>query len=195
MLVGKQAPDIKSQAIINNSIKNISLEDFKGKYKVLFFYPLNFTFVCPTELHAFQDSIEEFNKRNTVILGISVDSVYSHQAWLSQPKTQGGIQGITYPLLSDLNKNISKSYGVLDEISGIAMRGLFIIDENDIVQCMQINNLSFGRNITEVLRLIDAIAYVKKHGEACPANWSHGKKGLKTTHEGILDYFSDLKNK
>lgn len=191
MLVGKQAPEISCQAIIDGSIENISLCDFKDKYKVLFFYPLDFTFVCPTELHAFQDSLKEFKKRNAVILGISVDSIYSHQAWLQQPKSKGGIQGVTYLLLSDITKSISRNYNVLDEEQGVAYRALFLIDKKDIIQSMQINNLSLGRNIKEVLRLLDAIIFVEKHGEVCPANWEPGKKGLKASYAGVVDYFSN----
>lgn len=190
MLVGKPAPDINCQAIIDNIIvDNVTWDNFSGKYKILFFYPLDFTFVCPTELHAFQETLDEFTKRNAIVLGISVDSVYSHEAWLRQPKNTGGIQGVTYPLLSDITKSISRAYNVLDEEKGIAYRGLFIIDKSNIVRCMQLNDLSLGRNIAEVLRLIDALEFVQEHGEVCPANWSLGKDGLKPTHAGVVDYF------
>lgn len=189
MLVGKRAPSFSCQAVIHNAVKDIHLDDFKDVYKVLFFYPLDFTFVCPTELHAFQESLSEFEQRNTVILGVSVDSVYSHLAWLAQPKEQGGIQGLTYPLLSDITKSISRAYEVLDEEKGIALRGLFILDDENIVQIAQINNLSLGRNTQEVLRLLDAIRFTKTHGEVCPANWTQEKKALNPTQEGLKEYY------
>jgi peroxiredoxin 2/4 len=189
MLVGKRAPGICCQGIIDGEIKDITLNDFEGLYKVLFFYPLDFSFICPTELHAFQDALESFKKRNCIVLGISVDSVYSHQAWLAQPKDQGGIAGITYPLLSDITKCITRAYGVLDEEEGIALRGVFIIDKANIIQSSQINNLSLGRNINEVLRLVDALMFVESHGEVCPANWKPTTKGLTPTHAGVVDYF------
>ncbi len=189
MLVGKRAPSFSCQAIVNEEVKDIYFEDFKDAYKVLFFYPLDFTFVCPTELHAFQESISEFEQRNAVILGVSVDSVYSHLAWLAQPKEQGGIQGITYPLLSDITKSISRAYEVLDEDKGIALRGIFIIDNENIVQVAQINNLSLGRNTQEVLRLLDAVHFTKEHGQVCPANWTEEEKGLKPTQEGLKEYY------
>ena len=188
-MVGKKAPSISCKAIIKGQIKDFSLSDYKGRMKVLFFYPLDFSFVCPTELHAFQESIAEFDKRETSILGISVDSVYSHLAWLAQPKSDGGIAGIEFPLLSDITKTIAREYGVLDETEGIAFRAVFIIDEDDVIQCVQCNNLSLGRNISEVLRMIDAIRFVATHGEACPANWSLEQAGIETTHSGVIDYF------
>lgn len=189
MLIGKKAPDFLCEAVVGGVTKKISLRDFAGKYKVLFFYPADFTFVCPTELHAFQDALEEFKKRDTVIFAASVDSIDSHKKWLEQPKEQGGIKGITYPILADVKKEIARTFDVLDESKGVACRGLFIIDKNDIIQALQINNLSFGRNIAEVIRLIDAIKFTEEHGEVCPANWIPGKKGLKPTHAGVVDYF------
>lgn len=193
MLIGKEAPPFTCKAVINGEIKEISLADFADRMKVLFFYPQDFTFVCPTELHAFQDALPEFEKRNTVILGISTDSVYSHLAWLSQPKLEGGVKGITYPLLSDITKSIARMYEALDEAEGISFRSLFLIDKKNIIQSMQINNLSLGRNIHEVIRLIDAVEFVETHGEVCPANWSLGQEGMKPTHEGIEEYFKSKK--
>ncbi len=193
MLVGKVAPEISCQAIIDNEIKDIKLSDFKNKYKVLFFYPLDFTFVCPTEMHAFQDLIEEFKKRDAVILGISIDSVYSHEAWLKQPKEEGGIHGVTFPLLSDITKTISSNYHVLDEKAGVALRGLFIIDQDNIIQSMQVNNLSVGRNIREVLRLIDAIDFAKNNKQVCPANWTTEQQALNPDQEGLSKYFKSKK--
>ncbi len=190
MLVGKPAPLFSCKAIVEGQIKDVSLADVQGM-KVLFFYPLDFTFVCPTELHAFQDAHADFKARNTTLLGISVDSVYSHLTWLEQPKAQGGIQGITYPLLSDISRSVSRAYDVLDEDEGVAYRALFIIDKDNIIQSMQLNNLSFGRNINEVLRLIDAVQFVEKHGEVCPANWTVGQKGMDPSRAGVVDYFKD----
>jgi peroxiredoxin 2/4 len=190
MIIGKKAPFFSCQAVVDGQIKEISLDDFKGQYKILFFYPLDFTFVCPTELHAFQEDLHAFTERGAVVLGISVDSVYSHLAWLAQPREQGGIQGVNYPLLSDITKSIARAYEVLNEETGVAYRGLFIIDDEDIVQAEQLNNLSLGRNTEEVLRLLDALKFTKTQGEVCPANWTIGKKGLKPTKAGLAEYFS-----
>lgn len=189
MLVGKKAPEISCQAVIDNQIKDIKLSDFKSSYKVLFFYPLDFTFVCPTEIHAFETALPEFKKRDAMIFGISIDSVYSHQAWLEQPKEQGGIKGITYPLLSDITKSISRSYDVLNEQTGVAFRGIFVIDQDDIVQAMQVNNLFLGRNISEIIRLIDAIEFAKNNKQVCPANWISGQEALTPDQSGLKDYF------
>ncbi len=193
MLIGQAAPGFSCKAVVNKVIQDISLEDYHGFFKVLVFYPLDFSFVCPTELHAFQDTLGEFQKRNAVVFGISVDSVYCHLAWCEKPKKEGGLEGVVFPLLSDLTKTIARSYGVLDEKQGFATRGLFIIDTENIVQHMEINNISIGRNTTEVIRLLDAISFSKKHGEACPINWSVGSDGLKETEQGVVDYFSKQK--
>lgn len=193
MLIGKKAPPFSCQAVIDGEIKQTSLDDYKGQMKVIFFYPLDFTFVCPTELHAFQDALPEFEKRKAAILGISIDSVYSHLAWLEQSRDQGGIKGVTYPLFSDITKSIARSYEVLDEEQGIAFRALFVIDKNDIIQSTQINNLSLGRNVNEVLRLVDAVEFVETHGEVCPANWTVGQEGMTPTHAGVVDYFHKQK--
>ncbi len=190
MIVGKRAPDFSCKAIIDGVIKDFSLHNLKGQLKVLCFYPLDFSFVCPTELHAFQEVLSEFEKRNTTVFAVSVDSVYSHLMWLDQPKERGGIKGVTYPLLSDITKSISRAYGVLNEEQGITLRALFIIDKNNIIQSMQVNNLSLGRNIQEVLRLVEAVEFVETHGEVCPANWSAGQDGLVPTREGVKEYFS-----
>ena len=187
--IGQIAPAFNCKAVIDKQIKDISSEDLLGKYTVLFFYPLDFTFVCPTELHAFQEKLAMFEEKNTNIIGISVDSVYSHIAWLNTPKLKGGIEGIEYPLISDINKTVASSYGVLEESEGVALRGLFILDKNNVVQHATINNLGLGRNINEVLRMIDALAHHENHGEVCPANWSKGNKALKPTLDGVVRYF------
>ena len=189
--VGKKAPDFSCDAVINKQIKKVKLSDFDGKYKVIFFYPLDFTFVCPTELHAFNELLPEFEKRNVQVLGVSVDSAFSHLAWLNTPKNKGGIEGIAYPLLSDINKTIAKEYGVLDDCEGVAFRGVFILDKDNIVQSITINNLSLGRNIAEFVRIIDALQFVEKHGQVCPANWSAGEKAMKPTSEGLEEYFGE----
>jgi peroxiredoxin 2/4 len=188
-LVCKQAPDFKEKAVIGKKIvDDFSLMHYRGKYVVLFFYPLDFTFVCPTELHAFQEALEEFEKRNTQVIGCSVDSAYSHHAWLSTPKAKGGIEGIDYPIISDINKTIAEDYGVLVPGEGIAYRGLFLIDKEGIVRHQLVNDLPLGRSVSEVLRTIDALQHFEQHGEVCPANWTVGKKTMKPTQEDLERY-------
>lgn len=190
LTVGKKAPNFNADAVINGSIVNISLDDFAGKYKVLFFYPLDFTFVCPTELHAFQEHKKAFDERNVEVLGCSIDSVHSHQAWLNTPKSAGGIQGITYPLMSDINKYIARDYEVLHPTDGVALRGLFIIDQDNVVQASMVNNLPLGRNVQEIIRLIDALQHHEEHGNVCPANWTKEKPSLQATLNGVKEYFA-----
>lgn len=191
VLVGKPAPDFKSKAIVNGRIVNdFSLIHFRGKYVILFFYPLDFTFVCPTELHAFQESLEEFEKREAQVIACSVDSAYSHLAWLNTPKNKGGIEGIDYPIIADLNKTIASDYDVLMAPEGIAYRGLFLIDKEGIVRHQVINDLPLGRSVDEALRMLDALSYFDKNGEVCPANWQRGKKSLKPSQEALENYFS-----
>jgi peroxiredoxin 2/4 len=191
VLVGRQAPDFKADAVVNGTeFKQISLSDYKGKnYVVLFFYPLDFTFVCPTELHAFQDQLVEFKALNTEVIGVSVDSKFSHFAWLNTPKSQGGIQGVTYPVVADLNKEIARTYDVEVEGVGIAYRGLFLIDKNGVVQHQVVNNLPLGRNVDEALRMVKALQFFETNGEVCPANWNEGAKGMKPNNEGLKTYF------
>lgn len=191
VLVGKKAPVFTAKAVIKNKFsEDFSLAQFAGQYVVFFFYPLNFTFVCPTELHAFQEKLHEFEKRNAQVIGCSVDSPFSHAAWLNTAKEQGGIQGITYPLVSDINKTISKSFEVLKEEEGIAYRGLFIIDRGGIIRHQLINDLPIGRSVDEVLRTLDALIFHEKNGEVCPANWRSGSKAMKPTDQGLVEYFS-----
>ncbi len=190
MLVGKKAPHFEAKAVIKDRIvEKFSLKEFLGKYVVFFFYPLDFTFVCPTELHAFQEKLPEFAKRGAEIVGCSVDSWFSHHAWLSTPKNKGGIQGVSYPIVSDLHKAIAKEFGVLKEEDGIAYRGLFLIDKQGIVRHQVINDLPLGRSVDETLRVLDAWIFHEKHGEVCPANWKQGAKTMKPTQEGLLEYF------
>lgn len=188
-LVGKKAPEIKAKAVIQDKTVDFCLSHYLGKYVVFFFYPLDFTFVCPTELHAFQEKLLEFEKRGATIVGCSIDSPYSHAAWLKTPKSTGGIQGITYPIVSDIHKSIAKSYDVLKEDDGIAYRGLFLIDRTGIVRHQLINDLPLGRSVDEVLRLVDALIFHEKHGEVCPANWKAGAKAMKPTEQGLTEFF------
>lgn len=189
-LVGKKAPYFEAEAVVGSDFKNLTLNDFKGKYLCLFFYPLDFTFVCPTELHAFSDKLDEFKKRNCEVVACSVDSKFSHLAWLKTPRNKGGIEGVRYPILADLHKTIARSYGTLLEDAGIAFRGLFLIDKNQIVQHVTINNLPLGRNVDEALRVLDAMQYTEEHGEVCPAGWRKGEKGMKADNKGLEDWFS-----
>jgi peroxiredoxin (alkyl hydroperoxide reductase subunit C) len=189
-LVGKKAPDFTAKAVVKNEIINeFKLSSLQGKYVVLFFYPLDFTFVCPTELHAFQEKLSAFAERNTEVIGVSADSHFSHLAWLNTPKAVGGIQGVEYPLVADFNKTIARDYDVLIEDAGIALRGLFLIDQKGVVQHAVINNLPLGRNVDEALRMVDALQYTEKHGEVCPANWNQGDKAMKANQDGLKSYF------
>ena len=191
VLVGKKAPQFVADAVVNGQIvEGFNSEDYAGKYQVIFFYPLDFTFVCPTELHAFQEKLAEFEKRGVQVMGISVDSAFSHLAWVNTPKVQGGIEGVKYPLIADLNKTISADYDVLVEGAGIAYRGLFLVDKEGIVRHQVINDLPLGRNIDEALRMVDALQFVEEHGEVCPANWHEGEKTMKPTQEGLGEFFA-----
>jgi len=193
VLVGRKAPDFDVAAVVKGSqfVDSVKLSDFKGKYVVLFFYPLDFTFVCPTELHAFEDKLEEFKKRNVELLGCSVDSKFSHYAWLNTPRSRGGIEGVTYTLLSDISKTVSVDYDVLLEDAGVALRGLFLIDKDGIVRHQVVNDLPLGRNVDEVLRLVDALQFTEQYGEVCPANWNKGDKTMKPTDEGLKEFFKE----
>jgi len=190
VLVGKQAPDFIATAVMGNKmIENFKLSDKKGKHIVLFFYPLDFTFVCPTELHAFSDRLKEFDDRGVEVIAVSVDSAYSHLAWLNTPRSKGGIEGVAYPIVSDINKTISQDYGVLVEGAGVAYRGLFLIDKDFVVRHQVVNDLPLGRSVDETLRMVDALQYFEEHGEVCPADWHKGDKTMKATQEGLEEYF------
>jgi peroxiredoxin (alkyl hydroperoxide reductase subunit C) len=204
VLVGRPAPDFKEKAVVNGDeiIDDFTLSQFKGKkYVVLFFYPKDFTFVCPTEILAFQAKLADFEALNTQVIGVSVDSEFSHWAWLNTPKDKGGIHGVTYPLVADFAKTISINYDVLAgemtydedgrvafEGAPIAYRGLFIIDREGIVQHQLVNNFPLGRNIDEALRVVKAIQYHEEKGEVCPANWDEGKDAMQATREGVSSY-------
>ncbi len=191
VLVGKQAPDFKADAVVNGSefVENFTLSQFRGKkHVVLFFYPLDFTFVCPTEMHAFQAKLAEFEARNTQVIAVSVDSKFSHFAWLTTPVSKGGIQGVKYPMVADITKSIAKDYDVLTG-DAVAFRGLFLIDKEGVVQHQVVNNLPLGRNIDEALRMVDALQFFEKNGEVCPANWKKGDKAMKADQKGLEEYF------
>ena len=186
--VSQKAPDFSGEADVNGEFKKISLSDYKGKKVVLFFYPLDFTFVCPTEILAFSDRMEEFRKRNTEVIGASVDSRFTHRAWAQVDRSEGGIKGVNYPILADINKKIARDYGVLMEDAGIALRGLFMINKDGDLKHATINHLDLGRNIDEVLRLLDAIDHSEQYGEVCPANWKAGQKAMKPTAASLKEY-------
>src|SRR6056297_1105835 len=206
VLVGKKAPNFKSEAVINGSqiIEDFSLEQYEGeKYVVFFFYPADFTFVCPTEIIAFQNRMKEFKARNVEVVGCSVDSDFSHWKWLQTEQKDGGIKGVSYPIVSDLSKTISENFDVLAGEYGIneqgesvfkgipqAYRGLFLIDKEGIVRHQLVNDMPLGRSVDETLRMIDALEYFEENGEVCPANWKKGDKALIPTQKGISDYLS-----
>jgi peroxiredoxin (alkyl hydroperoxide reductase subunit C) len=189
-LVTKPAPDFTAQAVMpDNSFAELKLSDSRGKYVILFFYPLDFTFVCPSEIIAFNKALPEFHKKDAEVIGVSVDSHFTHLAWKNTPPAQGGIGRIDYPLVADLSKTISRDYGVLVNDS-VALRGLFLIDKEGIIRHAVINDLSLGRNVDEALRMLDALQFTEKYGEVCPANWRHGDEAMKATAEGVASYLA-----
>jgi alkyl hydroperoxide reductase subunit AhpC len=190
-LVGKPAPKFKTQAVVKGEIKEVSLDDYKGKWVVLFFYPLDFTFVCPTEITGFADRLADFQSRGAEVLGVSIDSQYSHLAWYNTPRNKGGIAGTTFPVLADVTKTLSRDYGVLDEAKGIALRGLFLINPEGNVMSETVNFFGVGRNVEETLRLVDAFQHNAKTGEVCPANWTKGKDTINTKESS--KYFEKVK--
>jgi len=191
--VGQVAPDFTTTAVVDQEFKTIKLSDYLGKYVVMFFYPLDFTFVCPTEVTAFSDRYAEFSRLDTEVLGISVDSVFSHLAWIQTDRKSGGVGDLNYPLVSDLKKEISAAYNVLESDAGIALRGLFIIDRSGVVQHATVNNLAFGRSVDETLRTLQAIQYVQENpDEVCPVGWTPGAKTMKPDPIGSKEYFSAI---
>jgi peroxiredoxin (alkyl hydroperoxide reductase subunit C) len=207
-LVGKKAPVFTANAVVNGNeiVEGFSLEQYKGKKEVIFFfYPLDFTFVCPTEIIAFQEKMEEFDKRGVAVVGCSVDSEFSHLAWLRTELNDGGIKGVKYPLVADLSKTIAQNYGVLageydmddngNEIfagAPVAYRGTFLIDKEGVVRHQVVNDLPLGRSIDEALRMVDALQYFEKNGEVCPANWKEGDEAMAPTQDGVADYLGKL---
>jgi len=207
VLVGKKAPEFVSAAVVNGGeiVSDFSLNQFIGKKEVVFFfYPLDFTFVCPTEILAFQEKMEEFDKRNVAVVGCSVDSEHTHWAWLNTELKDGGIKGVKYPLVADLSKTITTNFGVLageydydeekdEEVfsgAAVAYRGLFLIDKEGVVRHQVVNDLPLGRSIDEAIRIVDALQYFEKHGEVCPANWKPGEEAMAASHEGVAEYLA-----
>ena len=190
-LVTKEAPDFTATAVMGDNTFNdaYKLSDLRGKYAVVFFYPLDFTFVCPSEIIAFDKAYEKFQEKNCEVVGVSIDSPYSHFAWRQTPVEKGGIGEVSYPLVADLNKNISRDYGVLLDES-VALRGLFLIDKEGVVRHCVVNDLPLGRSVEEAIRVLDALKFTEEHGEVCPANWKEGEDGMKPDADGVASYLS-----
>jgi len=191
-LVTKPAPEFTATAVMpdNSFDEHFELSSYHGKYVVLFFYPLDFTFVCPSEIIAFDKALDKFHKKNAEVIGVSVDSHFTHLAWKNTPRDHGGIGQVRYPLVADLNKQIAADYGVLLD-AGIALRGLFLIDKSGIVRHALINDLPLGRNVDEALRMLDALQFHEEHGEVCPANWREGQDAMKPTAAGVAKYLAE----
>jgi len=192
-LVGQKAPDFEVEGVYHSEFRNFRLSDYHGKWLILFFYPLDFTFVCPTEILAFSDRIDEFKKLNCDILGVSVDSKFTHLAWTEKPREEGGISGLNYPLLADLDKSLAQRFNVLS--GPVALRGLFLIDPEGIIQQATVNNLAVGRSVDETLRILAAFQYVREHGEVCPADWKPGSDSMKADWKGSKTYFGKKSKK
>jgi len=188
-LVGKSAPNFKMEAACKGDLTTVSLADYKGKWLVMFFYPLDFTFVCPTEIIAFSDQASECKALGAEVLGVSVDSKFSHLAWMNTDRKTGGVGQLQFPLAADLSKQVSRDYGVLIEDAGVALRGLFIIDDQGLVQYEACHNLGVGRSVDETLRVLQAFQTVKKTGEVCPANWTPDRDTMKPDPKGSQSYF------
>lgn len=192
VLVGKQAPDFNVTAVFgNNEMKPLKLSDYQGKYVVMFFYPLDFTFVCPSELIAFDHRLDEFAKRGVEVIGVSIDSQFTHLAWKNTPVEKGGIGQVGYPLVADIKHEICRAYDVEFEAAGVAFRGSFLIDKKGTVRHQVVNDLPLGRNVDEMLRMVDALQFTEEHGEVCPAGWMKGKKGMTASTEGVAKYLAE----
>ena len=189
-LVTKEAPDFTAQAVMpDNTFAELKLSSFRGKYVVLFFYPLDFTFVCPSEIIAFDKVVAKFREKNAEVISVSVDSHFTHLAWKETPREKGGIGNVQFPMVSDLTKEIARSYGVLLN-DAIALRGLFLIDQEGVIRHALVNDLPLGRNVDEALRMLDALQFFEKNGEVCPANWREGEEAMKPTAEGVANYLA-----
>lgn len=192
VLVGKQAPDFTATAVFgDNQIKDLKLSDYRGKYVVMFFYPLDFTFVCPSELIAFDHRLDEFKKRNVEVIGVSIDSQFTHLAWKNTPVEKGGIGQVQYPMVADVKHEICRAYDVEFDAAGVAFRGSFLIDKNGVVRHQVVNDLPLGRNVDEMIRMVDALQFTEEHGEVCPAGWQKGKKGMNASPEGVAQYLAE----
>ena len=190
-LITREAPDFTATAVMgDNSMPEITLSDYRGKYVVLFFYPLDFTFVCPTEIIEFDKKLDQFKEKGAEVIGVSIDSQFSHFAWKNTPVNKGGIGQVRYPLVADITKQISKDYGVLVN-DAVALRGTFLIDREGVVRHAVVNDLSLGRNINEALRMVDALQFTEEHGEVCPANWNSGDEAMKPTADGVAEYLAN----
>jgi peroxiredoxin (alkyl hydroperoxide reductase subunit C) len=190
VLVTKEAPDFSAEAVMGDgSFGEVKLSAYRGKYVILFFYPLDFTFVCPSEILAFDKAVKRFKERNAVVLGVSVDSKFTHLAWRQTPVNKGGIGEVGFAMVSDLDKKIARAYDVLVN-DAVALRGLFLIDTHGIVRHQLVNDLPLGRNVEEAVRMLEALQFVEEHGEVCPANWRQGEEGMKPTAEGVIAYLS-----
>lgn len=190
VLVNKPAPDFKAQAVMaDGSFKEIKLSDYRGKHVVLFFWPLDFTFVCPSEIIAHENRRKAFEEKGVQLLGVSIDSQFTHFAWRETPVNKGGIGRVGFPILADVQHEIVRAYGV-EHADGVAFRASFLIDKNGIVQSQQVNNLPLGRNVDEMLRLVDALQFTEAHGEVCPAGWQKGEAGMKPTADGVASYLA-----
>ncbi|MFC7049577.1 peroxiredoxin [Emcibacter nanhaiensis] len=191
-LIGQKAPDFTAQAVMeNDELTELTLSDYlKGSYGLIFFYPLDFTFVCPSEIIAFSNRMDKFAELNTKVVGVSVDSQYSHYAWRNTPPNKGGLGPIKFPLVADLTKQIAKDYGVLIEDAGVALRGSFLIDKEGNIRHYVINDLPLGRNVDESIRMVEALQFHEEHGEVCPAGWQKGQEGMKDTAEGVASYLA-----
>lgn len=192
LLPSTKAPDFTGKAVVDGAVKDISLNDYKGKYVVLLFYPADFTFVCPTELIAFSDRVDEFKREGCEVVAVSTDSEFVHMAWINTPRENGGLGKMNIPLLADRTQQISSNYGVLKRDLGVSFRGLFIIDGNGILRQITINDLPVGRDVDETLRLVQAFKFTDEFGEVCPAGWKKGKKAMKPTKAGVSNYLSTL---
>ena len=192
VLVGKQAPDFTANAVMgNNEIRPFTLsQEIKGKYAVIFFYPLDFTFVCPSELIAFDHRLDEFKKRGVEVIGVSIVSQFTHLAWKNTPVNNGGIGQVQYPLVADVKHEICRAFDVEFGPAGVAFRGSFLIDKNGVVRHQVVNDLPLGRNVDEMLRMVDALQFTEEHGEVCPAGWNKGKAGMKASTAGVAEYLA-----
>ncbi|MEW5973463.1 MAG: peroxiredoxin [Pseudomonadota bacterium] len=198
VLVGRQAPNFTAAAVLGNGqiVEDFRLDSaIRGKYAVIFFYPLDFTFVCPSELIAFDHRIEEFRKRNVEVIGVSIDSHFTHNAWRNTPVEKGGIGPVRYTLVADMNHAICKAYDVETPDGNVAFRGTFLIDKSGIVRHQVVNDLPLGRNIDETLRMVDALQFTEQHGEVCPAGWKEGDKGMKADPQGVAEYLASEASK
>lgn len=191
LCVGQEAPDFAAMAVVDKQFKQIKLSDYRGKNVVLFFWPLDFTFVCPTEIVAFHEKCSAFAERNTALIGVSTDSQFTHLAWQNTPRAEGGLGDIAFPMVADLTHDISRSYGVLIEDKGIAFRGLFLVDKEGVLRHMLVNDLPLGRDVDEALRMVDALTFFEQNGEVCPANWRPGEKTIKPDPKNSKTFFKE----